>query len=105
MFGDGNPNARLKEDRWQYIAQLIRANGGVVTAEQLAPYTDADPKNEDGVLPVLVRFDGRPEVTDSGNIVYLFPSLQISAATAQQSGLPPFYMKKIGFLVSCRLVS
>jgi hypothetical protein len=80
LFGDGNPNANLKERRWHAIAQLIRQQKGVVTVEQLAPYTGEDPKNEDKMLPVLVRFDGRPTVTDSGNIVYLFPALQATAS-------------------------
>lgn len=88
LFGDGNPNARLEDDRWQLIAKMIRQNDGVVTSDLLAPYTDADPNNEDAVLPVLVRFDGRPEVTDSGNIVYLFPSLQVSAGRTEDSKVP-----------------
>jgi hypothetical protein len=90
LFGDGNPNQALQDTRWQLVAQVIRNHGGVVTAEQLAPYTDADPKNEDGVLPVLVRFDGRPEVTETGNIVYLFPSLQVSASNFKESSTPAF---------------
>jgi hypothetical protein len=76
------------------IAKLIREHGGVVTADELAPYTDADPKNEDGVLPVLVRFDGRPEVTDSGNIVYLFPSLQVSAGSKGSENRVPAFLRE-----------
>lgn len=87
LFGDGNPNLHLDERKWQCIAQLIKQNNGVSTAEQLAPYTGADPKNEDGVLPVLVRFNGTPEVTESGNIIYLFPSLQVTAAQGGSSNL------------------
>ena len=88
LFGDGNPNLNLEERKWQLIAQVIKTNNGVVTAEQLAPYTGADPSNDDGVLPVLARFDGRPEVTDSGNIVYLFESLQVTAKNQIISKLP-----------------
>jgi hypothetical protein len=79
LFGDGNPNAGIEERKWQTLAQVIKSNKGVVTCEQLAPYTGANPKDEDAVLPVLVRFNGKPEVTDSGNIVYTFPELQVSA--------------------------
>ncbi|KAH7442961.1 hypothetical protein KP509_02G010100 [Ceratopteris richardii] len=32
------------------------------------------------MLPVLLRFDGEPEVDKSGNIVYRFPSLQRTAS-------------------------
>lgn len=52
--------------------QLIRANGGAVTAEQLAPLlTPREPKEEDSrmivdesfVLPILTALDGLPEVS------------------------------------------
>jgi hypothetical protein len=90
LFGDGNPNVGLEDEKWKLIAQGIRKHKGVVTAEQLAPYIGSDPKSEDAVLPVLVRFQGRPEVTDSGNIVYVFPSLQVSAAAARATSVPEF---------------
>jgi hypothetical protein len=90
LFGDGAPNLNLEERKWQLIAQIIKQNNGVVTAEQLAPFTGADPANEDGVLPVLVRFDGKPEVTDTGNIVYTFPSLQVTAKSMSFAPLPTF---------------
>ncbi|MBS2003780.1 MAG: hypothetical protein JST44_19890 [Cyanobacteria bacterium SZAS LIN-5] len=90
LFGDGPPNLNLEERKWQLIAQTIKQHNGVVTAEQLAPFTGADPANEDGVLPVLVRFDGKPEVTESGNIVYTFPNLQVTAKSMSFAPLPPF---------------
>jgi hypothetical protein len=90
LFGDGNPNMNLEERRWHAIAQLIRQNQGAVTIEQLAPYTGKDPRNEDNILPVLVRFDGRPVVSDTGNIIYLFPALQVSATQQYAEKLPPF---------------
>ena len=79
LFGDGNPNADIEERRWQAIAQLIRKNQGTLTADQLSSYTGTSPDNEDAVLPVLVRFDGQPTVTESGNIIYLFPTLLATA--------------------------
>ncbi len=92
LFGDGDPNEGLDEKRWQAIAQVIKQNKNVVTAEQLAPFTGADPKNEDGVLPVLVRFNGKPEVTEEGHIVYVFESLQNVAAS--QNVRPPSYLQE-----------
>lgn len=88
LFGDGDPNADLEERRWQLIAGVIRSKLGVITAEELAPYTGADPKNDSGVLPVLARFDGRPEVTETGNIIYVFPLLQVSAGKQNLKSLP-----------------
>lgn len=90
LFGDGNPNAQIEERKWTLIAQVIKEHKGVVTSEQLAPYVGHEPKNEDGVLPVLVRFNGIPVVSDTGNIVYTFPELQVTAGKEEGGGLPAF---------------
>lgn len=51
--------------------------------------------DESYMLPVLARFNGRPEVDGRGNIVYSFPELQQTAqvrgagaavSTARQAG-------------------
>ncbi|KAG9459103.1 hypothetical protein H6P81_003611 [Aristolochia fimbriata] len=90
VFGDGDPNQGLEEERWKQIGQYIASNGGVVTAEELAPYLDVPPngKNSDDesyILPVLLRFDGHPEVDEKGVILYRFPSLQ-RTASSKRSG-------------------
>jgi len=94
VFGDGDPNADFEEYRWQQVANIIRSNDGVVTAEQLAPYLDPpddwEPTgarestyvDESFVLPALLRFGGEAEVDDSGNLLYRFPDLQKTASTA-----------------------
>ncbi|KAK9674586.1 hypothetical protein RND81_12G242600 [Saponaria officinalis] len=83
VFGDGDPNQGIEEERWKMIGQYITSNGGVVTAEELAPYLDVYTKDKDDdsyILPVLLRFDGLPDVDEEGNILYRFPSLQKTAA-------------------------
>ena len=86
LFGDGNPNFNLEERRWQNIAALIRGNRGVITAEQALPFLDpatvqphTDPDKEDFMLPVLVKFNGQPQVSEAGHLVYAFPDIQKSA--------------------------
>ncbi len=84
LFGDGNPNYNLDEQRWQAIATVIKNNQGAVVAEQIAPYLDDLGKGyaleyEEYILPVLIRFNGRPEVSPDGQIVYHFPELQTTA--------------------------
>lgn len=84
LFGDGDPNADLEERRWQEIGKVINNNGGAVVAEQIAPYldelgTESEQEYEDYMLPVLSRFNGRPEVSPVGDLVYYFPELQVSA--------------------------
>ncbi|PKU64354.1 Uncharacterized protein MA16_Dca005277 [Dendrobium catenatum] len=90
VFGDGDPNQGIEEERWKLIGQYISSNGGVVTAEELAPYLDVEPMeksvdDDSYILPVLLRFDGHPEVDDEGNILYRFPSLQRTASSQRAS--------------------
>ncbi|CAL4887550.1 unnamed protein product [Urochloa decumbens] len=87
VFGDGDPNDGLEEKRWKMIGQYISSNGGVVTAEEVAPFLDVPPPSEESkddesfILPVLLRFQGHPEVDEQGNIMYRFPSLQRTASS------------------------
>lgn len=93
LFGDGNPNANLEERRWQEIGAVIRNNQGAVVAEQVAPYLDNlgasyTQDYEDYMLPVLIRFNGQPEVSPEGQIVYYFPELQVKATKTRHQSVP-----------------
>ncbi|KAJ1450133.1 hypothetical protein M885DRAFT_533223 [Pelagophyceae sp. CCMP2097] len=88
VFGDGDPNAGRAEVSIAAAAAMARRNGGVLTAEQLAPlldppaYSDADAQtvvDESFVLQACTRLGGRPEVTSEGDIVYVFDDLQVTA--------------------------
>jgi hypothetical protein len=94
VFGDGDPNATYDSDRWRAVGRAIAARGGVMTAEELAPFLDlpglagSAARDVDGdgsddeawVLPALVRFNGRAEVDEAGRLLYVFPDLQKTAA-------------------------
>lgn len=104
LFGDGNPNADLEERRWQTIATVIRNNGGTVVAEQIAPYLDdlgnaSSQEREDYMLPVLTRFNGRPEVSPAGGLIYRFPELQVMAREHDVRSVPA-YLKEIPWTFS-----
>ncbi|BAZ05123.1 hypothetical protein [Calothrix sp. NIES-3974] len=95
LFGDGNPNADLEERRWQEIAAVINKNRGAIIAEQIAPYLDDigetyQQEYEDYMLPVLVKFNGKPQVSPDGELVYYFPELQVKAAQKRQQKVAPF---------------
>jgi len=98
LFGDGNPNAKLEERRWQEIGSVIQQNKGAVVGEQIAPYLDDIDanswENEDYMLPVLTRFNGVPEVTEEGHIIYYFPDLQVTATGKSQSSVPAYLEEK-----------
>jgi hypothetical protein len=87
LFGDGNPNADLEQRRWSYIGNLIHRQQGVVIGEQIAPYLDNlgqgfDREYENYMLPVLTKFNGMPEVSPMGQLVYHFPDLQATLKDA-----------------------
>lgn len=95
LFGDGNPNANLEERRWTTIAAVIQNHQGAVVAEQIAPYLDNlgtgySNEYEEYMLPVLTRFNGRPEVSPEGNLVYHFPELQTTAKIRNLKSVPAF---------------
>ncbi|MFO7030104.1 hypothetical protein B9T07_08650 [Limnospira fusiformis CCALA 023] len=95
LFGDGNPNYNLEAQRWQGIATVIRNNQGAVVAEQIAPYLDNlgnaySQEFEDYMLPVLTRFNGQPEVSPQGQLVYHFPELQTTATKYRPQPVPAY---------------
>ncbi|GLT89994.1 hypothetical protein SLE2022_079480 [Rubroshorea leprosula] len=97
VFGDGDPNRGIEEERWKLIGQYVASNGGVVTAEELAPYLDLETKkgvlsDESYILPVLLRFDGQPIIDKEGIILYQFPSLQRTASS--QSGSNEYVVRR-----------
>ncbi|MEO0539551.1 MAG: hypothetical protein AAFZ80_01665 [Cyanobacteria bacterium P01_A01_bin.105] len=93
LFGDGDPNGDLEDRRWSAIATLIRNNKGTLTAEQVVPYLDdVNLKDdlEDFMLPVLSRFNGYPQVSPQGDLVYAFPELQVTAASYRPRSIPSY---------------
>ena len=87
VFGDGNPNKGVHEEtRWKLIEQYIASKGGVVAAEELAPYLDGlkSSKKTEGsqineekfMVPFLERFEGHAVNDEDGNVLYRFMSLQ-----------------------------
>lgn len=94
LFGEGNPNKNLEEKQWQLIAEQIRRSRGVITAEQIAPYSLRNRTDARSMLAIMVRFDGVPEVTPAGNIVYCFPSLQVTASGIKSMIQIPEYLEE-----------
>jgi len=98
VFGDGDPNRDLDMRLLSGAASVIRANGGAVTAEQLAPFLLEPPSSDedddlenDGivrlvdesfVLPIVTKLGGEPTVTDDGDIVYVFPDMATTASSS-----------------------
>ncbi|BAQ66621.1 hypothetical protein [Geminocystis sp. NIES-3709] len=99
LFGDGNPNPNLEEKRWREIATVIQNNNGAIIAEQLAPYLDNiniyNERDEGYILPALIRFNGYPEVSEKGEIIYYFPELQVKAEVRGKVSVSPYLKENL----------
>ncbi|EOD22471.1 hypothetical protein EMIHUDRAFT_458167 [Emiliania huxleyi CCMP1516] len=115
MFGDGRARvaAQRREAQLAAVARCIRASRGAVCAAQLRPFLLDPPRAsvrgsrsggsswgaesasswltevEPSLLPILLRFDGRPVATDEGEVVYCFPDLLATAGRDASYGLYP----------------
>ncbi len=99
LFGDGNPNYNLEERRWKTIGTVIKNNRGSIIAEQVAPYLDNidqyNQENEDYILPVLTRFNGTPEVSPKGELIYHFPDLQVTVQESTQKSISSYLRERL----------
>jgi hypothetical protein len=98
LFGDGNPNRNLEQLRWQEIGKVLRQNGGAVAAEQVIPFLEQSREKEsidDAMLTVLLHFNGQPEVSPDGEIVYHFPDLQTSVEGDRSAPVNPFLKESL----------
>ncbi|GIL82862.1 hypothetical protein Vretifemale_11774 [Volvox reticuliferus] len=113
VFGDGDPNEGYDEQRWKELGAMIRTKGGLVTAEEMAPFLDPPPPavlprtygneqyvpypDESFVLPALIKFGGEPEVDEQGRILYHFPVLQKTGVqVGRWAGLGGWFSPHVG---------
>lgn len=93
LFGDGDPNPNLEDRRWQNIGTVIQNNKGAVIAEQIAPYFDDldSIAEENHMMAAMAKFNGYPEVSPDGEIIYYFPELQVKAQERRQQFVPDYF--------------
>lgn len=91
LLGPGDPNTTYYEDQAKLIAQLIRNNDGVLLPEQLSPYTGAAPDEPEELFHILSSFNGYPETTESGHLIYMFPDMQAAGTQTaiEKKDVPP----------------
>ncbi|HIA52258.1 MAG TPA: hypothetical protein EYN91_09260 [Candidatus Melainabacteria bacterium] len=94
LFGEGDPNKDLEQEKWKLLAQVIRLNEGVVLPEHLSPYTGEEPEDEQTLFAILAKFNGMPQVTSTGSIVYVFPDMQKRSEVTSYALLPPLLEHK-----------
>ncbi|HEY9733018.1 MAG TPA: hypothetical protein V6C89_13960 [Drouetiella sp.] len=94
LFGEGDPNEHLAEERWKLLAQVIRLNEGIIIAEHLPPYTGRPADDEPALFEVLSKFSGYPRLSESGQLIYIFPNMQQRSTNSSYTFMPEYIEEK-----------
>lgn len=78
VFGPGDPNANAEDLNWKLLAHKIASCEGIIGEDEISPFlmNRSGRKRANEILKIVVHFDGIPECSDQGQIIFRFPSLQ-----------------------------
>jgi len=78
VFGEEDPNADWEETKDKAVISYIKANNGVMSLYEYMAFTGENSFDaEKSVLAFCSKFEGSPEVTEEGVIVYRFDKLML----------------------------
>ncbi|MDR0320304.1 MAG: hypothetical protein LBI28_02260 [Treponema sp.] len=90
VFGEGEPNKDWDEKQSKAIITYIQANKGVICLPEYMAFTGQDSKSaESSIISFCCKYDGSPEVTEDGTIVYRFENLLLTSGTEKLDELIP----------------
>lgn len=94
VFGPGDPNHAVEEVNWKFLAHKIAACEGIIGEDELAPFLMnlSGRKRANELLEIVVHFDGIPECSERGQIVFRFPLLQ--GTSKEFEGEPPLGLEE-----------
>jgi len=98
VFGEEDPNKNFEDQDNKAIISYIQANRGVISlAEYMAFTGEGSLEAETNILAFCSKFEGSPEVTDEGTIVYRFDKLLLTRADSEKTSelIPPVKRLKI----------
>ncbi len=76
VFGETDPNRDYEQGQRQYVLGFIRAQKGLITVEEYMGLTGKNyEESQVDLNRYMLEFEGEPEVTDDGSLVYRFPEL------------------------------
>lgn len=84
VFGPAKPERDKLADEREVLAYLREHDGRITATDLVMLFGWSYPKAEEEVTRLLVDYDGDPEVTDEGVIVYSFPKLLKSAEAPKE---------------------
>ncbi len=101
IFGDEDPNKNWETDEKLKVISYIRSNKGTIIIEELMIISGKEYNQAQQLInSYLLEFEGEPDVTDDGTIVYFFPELLRSKSESLGEGRAfptPEYKKLIPF--------
>jgi hypothetical protein len=87
VFGEPDLNAEWENEERKFVISYIQSHKGVITLEELMAITGKNTEEANLLINrYLLEYEGEPQVTDDGSIVYFFPGLLRTAGgiTARQ---------------------
>jgi hypothetical protein len=86
VFGEGNPNADWETRSRQAVIAYIQANKGVISLPEYVMLTGMPPAEaESAITAFCAEFNGSPEATNDGTVVYRFDDLLLRADSRNRS--------------------
>jgi len=90
VFGEEDPNKNWEDQEYKAIISYIQANRGVISLVEYMAFTGKDSTEaQTDILSFCSKFEGSPEATEEGTIVYRFDKLLLSSGTEKISELIP----------------
>lgn len=96
VFGDGDPNAGWDVTEKRAVIQFIRSHKGVVSLPEFMALTGKRPDDAELLMNrYLLEYEGEPDVTPGGTLVYRFPELMRTRETAAQFSIESVPRKQL----------
>jgi len=90
VFGEDDPNKNWNETVDKAIISFLQSNNGVISLVEYMIFTGENSIDaEKSVLSFCSRYEGSPELTDEGTIVYRFENLLLQEITYKFDELSP----------------
>jgi hypothetical protein len=90
VFGEEDPNKNWEDQEKSAIISYIQANRGVISLVEYMAFTGKNSQEaETDIIAFCSKFEGSPEATEEGLIVYRFDKLLLSSDSEKFSELIP----------------
>ncbi|MBN1410081.1 MAG: hypothetical protein JW969_04500 [Spirochaetales bacterium] len=81
VFGEPDPNEEWDTEEKKHVLAYIRSHKGVINIDELMAMTGRNHTDAQNLINrYLLEYEGSPEVTEDGTIVFFFPELLKSAS-------------------------